>query len=116
MSKLSVLTALVGLLLGATGDAAEKKVKMQDLPPAVRKTVQEESKGATLRGLGQEVENGKTLYEAELTVNGHNKDVSIDTDGKVVSVEEEVAIDSIPAAARDAIQKFAGKGKIGRVE
>ena len=115
--KLVVLTGLVALLLGAgAGAAAEKKVKMQDLPLAVQKIVTEQSKGATLKGLSTEVDKGKTIYEAELTVNGHGKDVSIDAQGKIVSVEEEVAIESIPGPAREAIQKSAAKGKILKLE
>jgi len=94
----------------------ETKVKMQDLPPAVQKAVKEQTKGATLKGLTKEVEEGKTFYEAETTVAGHVKDILFDTDGNVVSVEEEVAIDKIPAAARDAIQKAVGTGKLAKLE
>lgn len=112
MRILFVVTMLVAGL-----SAAEKKVKMQDLPPAVQQAVKEQTKGgATLKGLAKEVEDGKTLYEAEMTVNGHGKDVSFDAAGTVVSVEEEVALDSIPAPAREAIQKAAGTGKIAKVE
>src|SRR5258706_15262444 len=89
---------------------------MQDLPPAVQQAVKEQSKGATLRGLAKEVENGKTLYEAELRVAGKTKDVTFDSDGKIVTVEEEVAIGSIPAAAREAIQKAVGSAKLLLVE
>ena len=104
---------VAGLLFAAD---KETKVKMQDLPAAVQAAVKEQSKGATLRGLTKEVENGKTLYEAELRVDGHGKDVTFDADGKIVSVEEEVALESIPAAAREAIQKAVGKGKLLMLE
>jgi uncharacterized membrane protein YkoI len=96
--------------------AAEKKIKMQEMPAAVQQAVKDQSKGAVIRGFAQEVENGKTLYEMELTVNGHAKDVSFDSAGKVVSVEEEVPLDSIAAPAREAIQKAVGKGKLQKVE
>ena len=76
--------------------AAEKKIQMKDLPAAVQQAVEHESAGATIRGLAREVENGKTTYEAEMTVNGHAKDVTFDTMGKIVGVEEEVAIDGLP--------------------
>lgn len=39
-----------------------------------------------------------------------------DIAGKAVSVEEEVAIESIPAAAREAIRKFVAKGELIRTE
>jgi len=96
--------------------SSEKAVKMKDLPEAVRKTVQEQSKGATLRGLAKEVEDGKTFYEAELKVNGHNKDVLIDPSGTVVEIEEEVAVSALPPDVKATIQKNAGKGKIKNVE
>lgn len=94
----------------------EKRVKMKDLPPAVQKTVREQSKGATIRGLAQETEDGKTNYEVELKVNGHNKDVLIDPSGEVVSIEEQVTLASLPAAVRTAIEQNAGTGKIGMIE
>jgi len=96
--------------------ASEKAVSMKDLPVAVQLTVQQQSKGATIRGLSMEVEHGKTIYEVEMTVNGHGKDLSTDASGAVIEVEEEVALESIPAAARAAIKKAAGSGKIAKVE
>ena len=33
------------------------------------------------RGFSQETENGRKYYEAEMVVNGHSKDVLIDTNG-----------------------------------
>jgi hypothetical protein len=108
--------ALSATLVASGVYAAEKRVKMESLPPAVQKTVQEQSKGATIRGLSQEIEDGKTFYEAELKVNGHNKDVLIDSAGSVVEIEEEVALDTVPAAVKEAIQKRAAKGQIKLVE
>ena len=111
----AVLLAASLLLVGSVL-ASEKKVKMKDLPKAVQKTVQEQSKGATIRGLAKEVEDGKTFYEAELTVNGHNKDVLIDPTGAVVEIEEQVALSSLPAEVKATIEKAAGKGKVTAVE
>lgn len=100
----------------ALSQNSEKSIKMKDLPEAVRKTVQEQSKGATLRGLAKEVEDGKTFYEAELKVNGHNRDVLIDPTGAVVEIEEQVTFASLPANVKATIQKEASKGKILIVE
>jgi uncharacterized membrane protein YkoI len=107
-----------GMLLIPVAVAAgsEKKVAMRDLPVVVQQAVREQSKGATIRGLTMEVENGKTEYEAELTVNGHGKDISFDAAGRIVSVEEEVPLASLPEAARGAIQKAVGTGKLRKVE
>src|SRR5437588_3689102 len=85
----------------------ERRVRMKDLPAAVQQTVREQSKGATIRGLSRETENGKTNYEVELRVNGHNKDVLIDPGGAVVEVEEQVTLASLPAAVRTANEQNA---------
>lgn len=121
MFRVKDATALLfglSLVLSANAFAqnSEKPVTMKDLPEAVRKTVQEQSKGAALRGLAKEVEDGKTFYEAEFKVNGHNRDVLIDPSGAVVEIEEQVALSSVPAEVKATILKNAGKGKITAVE
>ncbi len=112
-------TGLAVLCLSAScALAADQPVKMKDLPPAVQKTVQEQSKGATIRGLSKEIEDGKTYYEVELIADGHNhnKDILIDASGAVAEIEEQVALDAVPAAVKATIEKSAGTGKILKVE
>ena len=117
MKTLCAITMSAGLLTSISFAAdTESKIKMEKLPPAVQQAVKEQSQGAKLVGLAKEVEDGKTLYEAELKVNGHGKDVTFDTAGKIVSVEEEIALASVPEPARAAILKAVGKGKLKKLE
>jgi len=109
----SVLTALT---LAVPISAQEKKIQRSDLPPAVQKTVDEQSKGATVKGFSTEVEDGKKIYEVELTVNGHGKDISMDSQGHVLEIEEEVSLESLPSAVKEGLKKAAGKGTIRTVE
>lgn len=88
-------------------NAQEKKIKREQLPPAVEQTVAKESQGATIKGFATEVEHGQRFYEASLIVNSHSKDILIDKAGKIVEVEEEVSIDSLPAAVQDALKRAA---------
>jgi uncharacterized membrane protein YkoI len=110
----TIILAIAALSAAAT--AAEKQLQMKDLPAAVQKTVQEQTKGAEIKGLSTETEKGKTTYEVETIVNGKHRDFLVDPKGAVTEVEEETAIDSIPAAAKAAIEKKAAGGKIGMVE
>jgi hypothetical protein len=103
-------------LAAAVAAAGEKAVKLRDLPPAVQKAMEQETKGAVVKGYAQETEDGKVFYEVETKRDGVARDVTFDTSGTVVAVEEEVALASIPAAARAAIEKGAAGGKIGIVE
>jgi hypothetical protein len=96
--------------------AGETSVKMKDLPPSVQKAVAEQAKGAQIKGLSKEIEKGITMYEVETLVNGKSRDLLFDASGALVSVEEPVAIDAIPAAARASIEQLAAGGKIKSVE
>jgi len=115
-ANLFVVLAASGLLLAGTSSAQEKKIKRSDLPPAVEKTVAAQSTGATIKGFSTEKENGQTLYEAEMTVNGHSKDISMTADGSIVEIEEQVVLDSLSADVKAGLQTKAGKGKILKVE
>ncbi len=115
MKPLVVLCAVLSICC-LSAAASEKKVKMQDLPPAVQATVKAQTQGATLLGLNMEVENGKTEYEAETKVNGHARDIQIDPAGKIVAIEEEVPFEVIPPAAKAGLTKLSAGGKIQKVE
>ena len=114
--NISNFAVVAALSLTTIALAQEKKIDRKDLPPAVQKTVEAQSQGATIRGFSQERENGQTNYEAEMIVNGHRKDVLIDPNGDVVEVEEQVPLESLPAAVKEGLEAKAGAGKILKVE
>ncbi len=114
--NLFLAIAASGLLLAGIASAQEKKIKRSDLPPAVEKTVAAQSAGATIKGFSTEKENGQTLYEVEMTVNGRSKDISMTADGSIVEIEEQVALDSLSSDVKAGLQAKAGKGTILRVE
>ena len=112
-----VTTALVaGLFASTTAYAEEKKIRREDLPPAVEKTVAEQSQGATIKGFSTEIEKGKRVFEVAMTVDGHGKDILIDSKGNVIEIEAEVAMDSLSQPVKDGLTKAAGTGTISKVE
>ena len=115
-TNLFVAIAASGFLLVGAASAQEKKIKRSDLPPAVEKTVAAQSAGATIRGFSTEKEKGQTLYEVEMTVNGHSKDISMAPDGAIVEIEEQVTLDSLSPEVKAGLQAKAGKGKLIKVE
>jgi hypothetical protein len=116
MRSMRIAAVWAAALTAGVSGTAERKVQMKDLPAAVQETVREKTKGMELVGLEEEVDEGKTFYEAETRVNGKTRDILIDSAGVVVEMEEEVSLDSIPAAARAAIVREAGTGKVELVE
>ncbi len=113
ISRAFTVAAAATMLLPvlALAQDQEKKIKRSDLPAAVEKAVVEHSQGATILGFSQEKENGQTFYEAELTVNGHSKDVLMDVGGAVVEVEEQIPTESLSPAVRAGLQAKAGNGQ-----
>ena len=67
----------------------------------------EQSHGATIRGFSTEVENGRRLYEAEMTV---------DAQGHIVEIEEQVTMDFLSPAVKAGLAKAAGSGTITKIE
>lgn len=110
--------SLAAIFLASTLSAVaqEKKIDQSNLPPPVQKTVQEQSKGATVKGYSTEREHGKTVYEAEMMIDGHSKDIQIAKDGTLNEIEEEVAFSSLPANVQAALKAKAGEAKITKVE
>jgi hypothetical protein len=109
-------TLLAIAALASVALAAGKKLTVKDLPAAVQKTVQDQTKGAEIKNIAKETEKGVTQYEVETMVNGKHRDFNVDTKGALVVVEEETTIDAIPAAAKAAIEKKVAGGKLGMVE
>jgi uncharacterized membrane protein YkoI len=95
---------------------AAKSLQLKDLPPDAQKTVQDTLKGGEIKNISKEVEKGVTQYEVESMLNGKHRDFNVDAKGKLIVIEEEVDIASIPAAAKAAIEKKVAGGKLTMVE
>ena len=110
------VAVLVLTALASQAAAQEKKLKRSDLPAAVQRSADEQSVGARVRGYSTEKENGQDVYEVEMTVHGHGRDVTIGADGTVLEIEEQMALDSLPAAVQAGLRQLAGSGRITKVE
>jgi len=123
--KARALTLAVAVLLcaGAGVTAAQtaraKKpaasIDLAKYPAPVRATIEAETKNATLKGVSKETEKGKVQYEVETLVNGKSRDLLLDPAGKVIEVEEEIALDAAPAPVQEAIRKQGTATKVESV-
>jgi uncharacterized membrane protein YkoI len=109
MKVRELVIAVAIVAVSGLAHAADQKTTLKNLPPAVKATVDAESKGATIKGISSEKENGKTVYELETLVNGRTRDLMIDAAGKVYVVEEQLDIDKAPPAVKAALE---ARGKI----
>ena len=90
------LIICVGTLVGCAShgksdEGKEVPVAIGDVPPAVRATLEREAGGGKITEVEKEVKNGKTVYSADLMVNGVAWDICVAEDGTVLSKEKEKA-------------------------
>jgi hypothetical protein len=84
-----ILVALFAVVVLATGfqtsKADEEEVKLSECPKAVQKTLKREAKGGKIVEIEREVEDGETIYEAEIIIDGNEYEVEILEDGTLLS-------------------------------
>jgi hypothetical protein len=113
--------ALLGLVLGMTQIADAQEQKFSDCPPAVRKTLQAESKGAKIETVTKEKDDDdQNVYWADAVVGGKNYAIGVLEDGTLSEMnlavhEEELAFDRCPAAVKETFQAEAYGVKIETV-
>jgi flagellar hook assembly protein FlgD len=104
MKKLHVVLVLglaVGVVCWAFGPSVinaigkEAKVKVADLPDAVKATlngfIEKEAPGAKIEKIEKQVEDGKVIYDIELEAGDKDIELEIAEDGTLL--EKEVAVD-----------------------
>ena len=116
MTTSNYLNLAIVLFLASTVTAQEKKIERSALPRAVERTVQTESRGATIKGFATEREHGQVVYEVEMIVEGHSKDLQIAADGTLNEVEEEVGFASLPTTVQAGLTAKAAGAEISKVE
>jgi hypothetical protein len=115
--KMRTATLLATILsVSSLAFAAEKTIRRSELPPAVEKALQQQVKGATIKAITTETENGRLVYEAELIVDGHTKDIQFDANGNLQEVEEEVSFDTLSPEVKAALTAKAKGGTVRKVE
>lgn len=116
MKSLLSTVILFGAFGTMVGFAKAQELKLENCPVAVQQAIKDNSNDITLVGIASDIENGKTEYKAETKADGHTKSIIFDEKGKLVSVEDEVKMDSIPVSVKAAIERKAKGGKIVQVE
>ena len=94
----------------------DKPVKFAELPAPVAKAIKEAAGDAKLGKIVLGDEDGTAAYEAVWTADGHQHEIAVAKDGKVLSLEEIITLAEAPEAVRAAITKEAGDHQVIEVE
>lgn len=123
----------------------ESEVSIDQVPDAVRATLLAQAGGGTIQEIEMDTEDGKTVYEAEVLINGVEVDIEVAADGTLIGTEtededddddanddddddedaddeededddeEQVSIDELPAAVKATIMAEAGGKEIREI-
>jgi hypothetical protein len=85
-------------------DGKDKKVPLDRVPKAIRDAIDGRFPGATVRSVEKETDDGKVVFDVELTHRGRKYEMDILENGTVVEIEKEVAPADVPAAVRQAVK------------
>ncbi len=111
--RLSMATLIAGFVVSST---QAQEVPIDKIPAAIMKTVKEKFPKAKIIKADKEVEDGKTVFELEMTEDGKSVDVNFTPEGKILVIEREIAAAKLPKAVSAAVTKKHPQGKITKVE
>jgi hypothetical protein len=104
---LTVATALVA------AESNAKKVKYEDLPQPVQITVDAKTSGSKVWEYTMETVEGQTLYRVHLLRLQRPRVITIAADGALVSIDDRITWESIPAGVQEALLAQARPGSLG---
>jgi len=94
MSKRSLFGMMIATTIALGGcamnqhhdDADEKEtpVTMDQLPAPVKATLMKEAGNGKVEEIDKETENGRTIYEADVMLDGKKWEIKIDQDGQLI--------------------------------
>ncbi len=117
--KLSMTTFALGLVIALSPlsvQASERKISCDTLPTAVKEKSKEVQKDAVLKSCIKDTTGKKTEYELEMSKNGGSHDVTLDEQGNIVEVEDQVDRSALPPAVASSLEKAAAGGKVDGIE
>ncbi len=124
------LVGAVTVAVRAGEDEDEQEVSIDQVPAAVKATILKEAEGGRIKEVERETKHGRTIYEAEIIIDGKEVEIKVALDGTLLKKEAEdeegddedededeaLPVEQVPAAARDALLELSGKAEIMKFE
>jgi hypothetical protein len=94
-------------------ESKAKKIKYEDLPQPVQITVDAKTSGLKVWEYTMEEADGKALYRVSLLALQRPRVITIAADGTLVSIDDRIPWQSIPAGVQAALLAAARPGSLG---
>jgi len=134
---IAVLVAC-GVVVGVGAVATQRmmdddiEVSIDAVPAAVKATILAQAQGNAIREIEMETENGQTVYEAEVVIDGQETDILVAADGTLLGTEVDdedddddededgedvqVSLEELPEAVRATLMEEAPNAEIKELE
>src|SRR5687767_8268366 len=91
IGRMMALAVGAALAIPVFASGKEEKVKLEDCPAAVQKTIKDNANGGKIVEIEKETtKDGTVLYEAEVkTTDGKEREIVVAADGTLIKVETE---------------------------
>jgi uncharacterized membrane protein YkoI len=96
----------------ATGKLMDEQVWMTELPGVLQKAVQKEIGAGTPEEITRSFDSGETLYDVDVAGGGKTQTLTFDSNGALLSRQEETPLSALPDAAQKQIQTLSAGGKL----
>jgi uncharacterized membrane protein YkoI len=93
---------------GAEKEAPGQQVSLSEIPTPARAAIERLTAGGEIKKLDKEEAGGKVIYDVEASVRGKDVEYDVASDGKVLTRQESIAYNLLPAAVQTAVQKYFG--------
>ena len=101
----AVVAAAGWMALAIGGRADDQKVPLDKVPAKISAAINGRFPGAELKSVEKENEDGKIMWDVELTQKGRKYEMDIKDDGTIIEIEKGVAEKDFPAACAAAVKK-----------
>lgn len=125
LMAIACLAVCIGAVATMQTVDRESVVSIEQVPAAAKAALLAQAQGGTINEIEVEVENGQTIYEAEVIIEGREVDIRVAADGTLLGTEtedddegdddeneEEVSLNSVPEAVKATILKEAAGAEI----
>ena len=114
--RITVLSLGLVVTAAASVLADDEPIKVGDLPKAVTAAVKAKYPKGEMTKAMKEEEHGKTTYEVIVEIEGKKLDVAVSTAGKILEVEQSIAVESLPKEVTAAIKAKYPRAKVKKAE
>jgi len=111
-----IVALAFALSLPAFAGEKEEPVKFDKLPRAAQKAVKEQAGKGRVVAVSKETSAQGVAFEARIQQGKRTFEVSVSAEGKLLSIEEQVALKDLPEPVRKTMEEQAVGGKLSTIE